>query len=113
MLCFNCMNDRCALHCFAGSCPLEGRSVSARINELMERYDLICGRSSKFTSLAQAPCAFGQAKEAHEIGRKKIEAEKSLDIPRNWSRIFSFDSCYIDYLVKQIGERNASFIEFA
>ena len=113
VLCFNCMNDRCALHCFAGSCPLEGGSVSARINGLMERHDMICGRSSKFTSLAQAPCAFGQAKEAHEIGRKKIEAEKSLDIPRNWSRIFSFDSCYIDYLVKQIGERNASFIEFA
>ena len=99
VLCFNCRNERCALHCAASSCPLGHASLSSRLNDLMERYSLICGRSSKFTELSSAPAAFQQASIACEIGWQKTLRHGDLSIPHNWSRVVSFDSCIIDYMI--------------
>lgn len=111
-LCFNCTSDRCALHCSAGTCPLGRTSISARLNQLMERYDLVCGRSSKFTALTSAAAAFRQAEEAHRLGRDKLAVEGELDVPHNWSRIFSFDPCCIDYLVEHARKAGTNLAEF-
>lgn len=111
VLCFNCVSDRCALHCASGTCPLGHLSISARLNEMMGRYDLVCGRSSKFTSLSKAPIAFQQAREACRIGTQKLGMRANLDIPHNWSRIFSFDSCCIDYLIEQALKQGDDLVE--
>ena len=113
ILCFNCQSDRCALHCQSGTCPLGHRSMSSRLNELMRKYDLVCGRSSKFTRIERATDAFRQAREAHDIGILKIGQHENLDLPHNWDRIFSFDRCCIDYLVKRSGEENLATRTYA
>lgn len=99
VLCFNCRSKRCALHCASNSCPLGHASLSSRLNDMMERFNLICGRSSKFTGLSSAPVAFEQARIACEIGWQKTLRKGNLSIPHNWSRVVSFDSCIIDYMI--------------
>ncbi|MBE6473193.1 MAG: PucR family transcriptional regulator [Coriobacteriaceae bacterium] len=113
VLCFNCQSDRCALHCETGSCPLGHRSMSARLNDLMQKYDLVCGRSSKFKQIEAARDAYNQAREAHDIGVQKVGQRENLDLPHDWSRIFSFDRCCVDYLVKQCGESNLATHTYA
>lgn len=108
VLCFNCRSERCALHCASNSCPLGHTSLSARINEMMVRNELICGRSSKFTELSAAPAAFEQARIACRIGWKRSLKQSSLNIPHNWSRVTSFDSCIVDYLVESAAFKGAS-----
>ena len=100
VLCFNCRSDRCALHCASNSCPLGHTSLSARLDEMMDRYDLICGRSSKFTKLSVAPMAFRQAAVACRAGWRRLMKKGGLSIRHNWTRIVSFDSCIIDYMVE-------------
>ena len=100
VLCFNCRNDRCALHCASNSCPLGRTSLSSRLNDMMMRYDLVCGRSSKFTRLDSAPIAYRQARTACNIGWKKTMRHDRLGIRHNWSRITSFDSSIVDFLVE-------------
>ena len=99
VLCFNCRNDRCALHCASNTCPLERASLSARLDDMLQRYDLVCGRSSKFTNLIDASRAFDQARIAHNIGWGKRLKKGKLSVPRNWNNIISFDSCIVDYMV--------------
>ena len=99
VLCFNCRSDRCALHCASNTCPLGRASLSARLDDMMARYSLVCGRSSKFTNLTDASRAFDQARIACEIGWGKRLKQGNLNIPHNWSRIVSFDSCVVDYMV--------------
>ena len=110
VLCFNCRNDRCALHCASNSCPLGRASLSARLDDMLERYDLVCGRSSKFTNLIDASMAFDQARIAFEIGWGKRLKEDKLSIPRNWSNIISFDSCIVDYMVTSTDGKAAELI---
>ena len=77
---------------------------------MMTRYDLMCGRSSKFTKLSGAAMAFEQASVACEIGWKKVPYKEVLDIGHNWSRIVSFDSCIIDYMVESTTREGVELI---
>ena len=110
VLCFNCRSDRCALHCASNSCPLGRTSFSSRLNDMMTRFDLICGRSSKFTVLSDAFIAYKQAQIAYTIGYRRVINQETLGIKHNWSRIFSFDSCSVDYLVESISSEGVSLI---
>lgn len=103
VLCFNCVDPHCALHCEAGTCPKGHRSISSRINEFMEKSDLTCGRSSKFTRLSQASTAYRQASAAARLGACAQPAGKHLDVPFNWTRIFSFDRCQMMFVAKRAG----------
>lgn len=101
ILCFNCQNSRCALHCEAGTCPLGHRSLSSRLNGFMERFELICGRSSKFTCLAGAATAFRQAQQACRLGLMRRGVPSRISTPRfNWGSVISFDRCCMDYLAE-------------
>lgn len=105
ILCFNCLSSKCSLRCESGTCPsaMNHRSISARIEAMMEREDLICGRGSKFKYLYEAPVAFRQAKEACELGKRKTYIKSDIRDFINWKRIFSFERCFSDYLVEQMG----------
>lgn len=103
VLCFNCVDPHCALHCEAGTCPRGRKSISSRINEFMEKTGLICGRSSKFTSLPQAFVAYRQARVSARLGAELQKSEKTLPIPFNWTRIFSFDRCQMAFIAEKAG----------
>ena len=104
VLCFNCLSPACALHCEVGTCPKGHKSISSRINELMKRTNLYCGRSSKFTNLAKAPIAYRQAREAARIGSSLRLSEHKLVIPFNWERIFSFDRAQVAFIADKVGD---------
>ena len=104
VLCFNCLSPQCALHCEVGSCLRGHKSISSRINELMEKMDLICGRSSKFTNLAKASIAYRQAREAARLGAKAKPGAHKLPISFNWRRIFSFDRAQIAFIADKMGD---------
>lgn len=106
ILCFNCLSSKCSLRCESGTCPsaMSHRSISARIEGMMEREDLICGRGSKFKYLYEAPVAFKQAKEACELGKRKSYIKSDIRDFINWKRIYSFERCFSDYLVEQLGD---------
>ena len=110
VLCFNCRSDRCALHCSSNTCPHGHASLSSRIDDMMVRYDVECGRSSKFTKLGNAHLAFTQAKVAYEISRSRGLGSSDLGIRRNWSRITSFDSCTVDYLADLVGKEGLDLV---
>ena len=110
VLCFNCRSERCALHCASNSCPFGHTSLSARINDMMERNGLICGRSSKFTDLSVAPAAFEQAQIACRIGWKRTLKRGDLSIPHNWNRVVSFDSCIVDHLVVSTTRKGTALV---
>ena len=117
VLCFNCLNDKCALHCIANACPHKRMTVSQRLNEMLERYDLTCGRSSKFKVLSTAPVAYAQAREAYAISRRKFGGagkpgtSKKSGTSNMWRRIFSFDAYGFDYLVDQLSETGATMLD--
>lgn len=48
VLCFNCPNDKQSAALSPIACPQGRRGNSERLSKLLERYDLTCGRSSKF-----------------------------------------------------------------
>lgn len=103
VLCFNCLSPQCALHCEVGTCPKGHKSISSRINELMKRTNLFCGRSSKFTNLARAPIAYRQAREAARLGTTLRLADHRLAIPFNWERILSFDRAQVAFIADKAG----------
>ena len=103
VLCFNCVDSHCALHCEAGTCPKGHKSISSRINEFMEKCDLVCGRSSKFTSLSQANVAYRQARVSARLGEVMASKAKMLPIPCNWTRIFSFDRNQVAFIAEKAG----------
>lgn len=96
VLCYNCLNEKCVLHCESKDCLKGGRSCSSRLNRLLHTYGIGCGRSSKFVTLTQARAAFLQAKHAYEARSKKDTAHTS---DGEWTNIVSFDLCYIDFLL--------------
>ncbi len=104
ILCFNCLNDKCSLRCESGACPSAKahRSISARIEATMERVDLLCGRSSKFKYLHEAPIAFEQARAACRIAARKSRCASGIKDFVNWKRIFSFERCFCEYMVEQM-----------
>lgn len=110
VLCFNCRSEQCALHCASNTCPLGHTSLSARLNEMMERNGLICGRSSKFTDLSVAASAFEQAQIACRVGWKRTLKHGDLAIPCNWNRVVSFDSCIIDHLVVSTTRKGTALV---
>ena len=104
VLCFNCADPHCALHCEAGTCPRGNRSISSRINEFMEKSDLVCGRSSKFMELPQASVAYRQACAAARLGAEILPKKDALGTPFNWARIFSFDRVQAMFIAETIGD---------
>lgn len=96
VLCFNCLNERCVLHCESKDCLKGGRSCSSRLNALLSAYDITCGRSSKFNILTKAKTAYLQAKYAHSI--QSEDAAKSVRPRDEWTNIKSFDLYYVDFL---------------
>lgn len=105
VLCFNCKNSSCAQHCMVGACPNKKRTVSQRLNEMLKRYDLTAGRSSKFAPLSQAPIAFNQAQEAYEISRHPQRERNRVGKIRIWDRIYSFDAYALDCLISRLSDR--------
>ena len=110
VLCFNCRSEQCALHCASNTCPLGHASLSSRLNDMMVRYGLVCGRSSKFTELSVAPIAFKQARVAFGTSMKRQLANGKLGINHNWDRIASFDSCSVDYLVETATDEGVELV---
>lgn len=110
VLCFNCRSEQCALHCSSNTCPLGHTSLSSRLNDMMVRYGLVCGRSSKFTELTTASIAFKQAKAAYGISKKRQLAIGDLGIDHNWDKIASFDSCSVDYLVETTTDEGVELV---
>ena len=110
VLCFNCKNSFCAQHCMAGTCPNKKRTVSKRLNEMLKRYDLTCGRSSKFAPLSQAPVAFNQAQEAYAISRRPPRDRERVGEMRIWERIYSFDAYALDSLVRCLSDKEIDMI---
>ncbi|MBQ9003068.1 MAG: helix-turn-helix domain-containing protein [Eggerthellaceae bacterium] len=101
VLCFNCAHDKKTLHFAPETCPHAHRTNSERLNNMLERYDLTCGRSSKFTSLSKAPTAFAQAREAFAASKQRDMRARGLAV-NAWSHIFSFDRYGMDYLTNQL-----------
>ena len=101
ILCFNCESPRCSLHCSKGTCPMGKASISRKLENLMERYGLFCGRGSKFTQLTDAEVAFRQAKAACAFGKRAHEKSVATPLIHDWERVVSFDKFAIDSLVEQ------------
>lgn len=103
VLCFNCSRGDRACHIHSTACPQGARSVSDRLGDMLERYDLVCGRSSKFTKLSGVPVAFKQARAAYReavLSRARARAKKeNLQDP-----IVVFDRCGAHYLVDQLSD---------
>lgn len=106
VLCFNCLSSKCSLRCESGTCPSAQahRSISSRMEQMMEKADLLCGRGSKFKYLHEAPVAFEQARMACKIAATKSQVSGGIKDFVNWKRIFSFERCFAEYLVQQMGD---------
>ncbi len=111
VLCFNCVSDTCVYRCHPKSCPHARQTVSARLNGLLTRYELTCGRSSKFTELSQAAKAFSQARAAYALS-KRSALQKEGESANSWPRIFSFDRYSVDFLVDQLSDRAYDLLDF-
>ena len=112
VLCFNCTFDKrstcpsnkTCLRERQGSCEAcqhENQANSGRLNKLLERHDLTCGRSSKFTQLSALSTAFAQAREAFKQSRREDVRKRGL-ASNAWSRIFPFDRFSMEYLAEQL-----------
>ena len=88
----------------AHTCPHNRRTIAERLGDVLTRYDLTCGRSSKFTKLSNASVAFEQAHEAHAIS-KKLKTNALAVGKGERDRIYTFDSYSIDYLVNQLSQK--------
>lgn len=110
VLCFNCVNDSCAHRCQTQSCTHACQSVSARLNDMLERYELTCGRSSKFTELSRAAKAFAQAREAHALSKRGMLMKEGISL-NSWPRIFSFDRYSAGFLVNELSDRALDLLD--
>lgn len=99
VLCFNCFHGRCGQHCQSALCPLQNRAISRRFDHLLDRYDLDCGRSSQFSNLLQARCAYLQARQAASLGPAMAADPHGFRPTPPRKHIFTFDRCCLDYLV--------------
>ncbi len=109
VLCFNCAQDKHVHHFATETCPRENHSNSERLNKMLERYDLTCGRSSKFKKLSSAPTAFDQAREAFNISLQKA-ARDQAGVANRWRRIYSFDRHAAEYLTEQLPDKALSLL---
>lgn len=91
VLCFNCRTRRamcprgcrvCSLECSLASTDevRVASTIVSRLEKLMGRYGLICGRSSSFSTLSQARCAYLQARTATEISMRLRRGGESTGI---------------------------------
>ena len=88
------------------------------LNAMMHRYDLTCGRSSRFSKLSGFATAFAQARAAYEFGLNSKRDEDAAcraaledsAADANRDRVFSFDACCMDYLVRQLTTEQVSLI---
>ncbi|MBQ9001030.1 MAG: helix-turn-helix domain-containing protein [Eggerthellaceae bacterium] len=103
VLCFNCVHDSCATCASCSGCSRIHTSSSKRLQGLLEKYGLTCGRSSHFTQLAQAKTAYMQAREAHALSKRE-SLRKRGQAMNAWSCIFPFDDYTAEYLVGQMPE---------
>lgn len=117
VLCFNCVSSVCSRHCQEGTCPHARKSVSHRLNNLLVRYGMICGRSSSFTTLDQARNAYLQAQAAELIGQALSDSESAPSESRaamtrhpQLGNIFPFDLYYLDCLLNASGEEGVSLV---
>ena len=110
VLCFNCKNDYCAQHCMIGACVNKKRTVSQRLNSMLKRYDLTCGRSSKFSPVSQAHIAFNQAKEAYIISQRRASRSDRIGEMRIWERIHSFDAYAMDCVTDMLTQKEIDML---
>ena len=114
VLCFNCTYDQhsacpsfeTCLRMRRGNseaCLREHRGNSERLNKLLDRHDLTCGRSSKFNRLSAMPTAFAQAREAFMLSRRESMRKRGMAANAK-SRIFPFDRFSLEYLVGKLPE---------
>ncbi len=111
VLCFNCVSDACVHRCHTQSCPHTCHTVSARLDEMLARYELTCGRSSKFIELSQADKAYEQARESYALSKRGQLKTKGASA-NSWPRIFSFDRYSVDYLVSELSDRARDLLGF-
>lgn len=103
VLCFNCRNGECARRCALDCCTFGGRSLSVRLDEMLVRYGIPCGRSAMFSQLSDAAVAFAQAREALSLltaGRVQPTCKEGNGL----GRIVTFDDCVIEYLADALPE---------
>ncbi len=108
ILCFNCRNKACARSCTAGTCPSQEKAMSRRLERLLERYDVLCGRSAGFSFLSQARTAYLQAHAAAAIAQQGMSLPRDLHSSRTLPRIRCFDDCLVEHLARQAGEEGGT-----
>ena len=118
VLCFNCSANRCNAQHACRHCAKGGTTITQRLNAMMRRFDLTCGRSSSFSKLSGFATAFAQARAAYEFGLNSKRDEDAAcraaledsAADANRDRVFSFDACCMDYLVRQLTTEQVSLI---
>lgn len=101
VLCFNCTKSACAHACGSELCPMKRRSVSLRLEEVLKRYSLRCGRSSSFENIFNARIAFQQAEAAYSVSDAPGKSPVPLPNRRKRAHIFQFDRYCLDYMIMQ------------
>ena len=103
VLCFNCACRTCADWLPFESCPHGRQSSSERLEAVLERHDLTCGRSSKFGQLSHISTAFAQARAAFKLSQHAKTPDRN-DSPETRSRIFPFDRHYAECLTAHLAD---------
>ena len=110
VLCFNCSNRPCASCCDISCCTHTGLTITERLEDMLARYELTCGRSSKFSKLSGMSTAFAQAREAYILGGRIGRRLRNGCAHVAPTRIFSFDQYCMDYLVGRLSESELSLV---
>ena len=97
------------------------RSIDERLEKMIDRYELVCGKSTTFSRLPQTPIAYEQAQQACKfglgfmvkggrgaVGRGGLPASMCLPAPSDTSeRIFRFDDLNVAYLASLLSQEQA------
>lgn len=110
ILCFNCTKATCIHACGSDLCPMKKRSVSLRIEEVLSRYSLKCGRSSSFENIYNANIAFQQAEAAYSISNAPGKSPVPLPNRRKREHIYQFDQYCLDYMIMQVLGNNKDIL---
>lgn len=102
VLCFNCSKNGCTHACETELCPMKRKSISLRIEDVLVRYGLKCGRSSSFEGIYQADVAFQQAKAAFSVSDATGNSPIPLPNRRKREHIYQFDQYCLDYAIMQV-----------
>lgn len=129
VLCFCCHGSACARECITKHCAAQHSTVTQRVQAILDEYGLYAGRSARFDRIDLLFNAREQARAALEAGRVYREAHapgqgapsgadgagapsEAGTVPvvsAEYPRIFSFDDCYLGYLVNSAAERGTEF----